>query len=119
MDNEDFMRFLASWALVHETADEGWKSAVARGAAQEAGEMGQGPEAFVDGLSAVIAQRKEELKAELARGGSEPVGDRAQLAGHIDGLTFEVAELRGRLEAMQSSLDALLARMPSQETPKA
>ena len=119
MDNEDFMRFLASWALVHETADEGWKSAVARGAAQETGEMGQGPEAFVDGLSAVIAQRKEELKAELARGGSEAGGDRGQLAGHIDGLAFEVAELRGRLEAMQASLDALLARTPPEDAPKA
>ena len=69
-DNEDFMRFLASWALVHETADEGWKAAVARGAAQEPGDMDSGPEAFVDGLSAIIAERKERLKAELAAGRS-------------------------------------------------
>jgi hypothetical protein len=27
----DFMRFLAAWALVHETADEGWRAAVERG----------------------------------------------------------------------------------------
>ncbi len=109
MNNDDFMRFMASWALVHETADEGWKSAVARGEAQETGEMGQGPEAFVDGLSAAIAQRKEQLKAELAAGGSEPAGSRAAVAENLDGLRFEVSELRGRLESMQASLDALLA----------
>ena len=68
MNNDDFMRFLASWALVHETADEGWKAAVVRGEGQETGAMEQGPEAFVDGLSAAIAERKEQLKAELAAG---------------------------------------------------
>ena len=119
MDNDDFMRFLASWALVHETADEGWKAAVARGTSQESGEMGQGPEAFVDGLSAVIAQRKEELKAELAGGASEPAVDRRELAEHLDGLRFEVGELRGRLEAMQASLDALLARSAPTDTDEA
>jgi hypothetical protein len=116
MDNDDFVRFLASWALVHETADEGWKAAVARGESQEAGGMGQGPEAFVDGLSAAIAQRKEELKAELASGASESAGDKTQLAGHLDELRFEVAEMRGRLEAMQASLDALLERSGPDDT---
>ena len=29
--NDEFMRFMAAWALVHETADEGWKAAVERG----------------------------------------------------------------------------------------
>jgi len=110
VNNDDFMRFMASWALVHETADEGWKAAVTRGGAQETGEMDAGPEAFVDGLSAMIAERKEQLKAELAAGGGEPVGSRADVSQHLDGLAFEVAELRGRLESMQSSLDALLAR---------
>jgi len=119
MDNEDFMRFLASWALVHETADEGWKAAVARGAAQETGEMDRGPEAFVDGLSAVIQERKEQLKAELARGTSAAEDEKAGLTDHIDNLSFEVSELRGRLEAMQASLDALLARETPQDTGKA
>lgn len=111
MNNDDFMRFLASWALVHETADEGWKAAVARGEDHEAGAMGQGPDAFVDGLSAAIAQRKEQLKAEIAAGGSEPAGSRAEVGEHLDGLRFEVAELRGRLESMQASLDTLLERV--------
>jgi hypothetical protein len=110
MNNDDFMRFMASWALVHETADEGWKSAVLRGESQETGEMGQGPEAFVDGLSAAIAERKEQLKAELAAGGRDADGSKGDVSEHLDELRFEVSELRGRLESMQSSLDALLER---------
>jgi hypothetical protein len=111
-DNEDFMRFLASWALVHETADEGWKAAVTRGAAQEPGGMDAGSEAFVDGLSALIADRKELLKAELAAG--PQTGDsRIDIAEHLDELRFEVAELRGRFESMQASLDAILERTRS------
>ncbi len=106
---DDFMRFLASWALVHETADEGWKAAVARGGEATSGEMGSGPEAFVDGLSAMIAEEKERLKAELAAGHSEAPGSRADVSAKLDDLTFEVSELRGRLESMQASLDALNA----------
>jgi hypothetical protein len=110
MDNDDFMRFLASWALVHETADEGWKAAVARGEAHETGGMDSGPEAFVDGLSAAIAERKEDLKAQLARGEVEAVDGTTGVGEHLDELRFEVAELRGRLESMQATLDALLAQ---------
>ena len=72
--------------------------------------MGQGPEAFVDGLSAMIAERKEQLKAELASGASDAGASSGDVSGHLDDLSFEVGELRGRLEAMQASLDALLAR---------
>ena len=109
-DNADFMRFLASWALVHETADEGWKSAVTRGNAQEPGDMDSGAEAFVDGLSAIIAERKEQLKAELAAGADGGETSRAGVSEHLDELRFEVAELRGRFESMQASLDAILER---------
>lgn len=108
--NDDFMRFLAAWALVHETADEGWKAAVARGADAEPGEMAGGPEAFVDGLSAMIAEQKERLKAELASGASEAPGSRADVAEHLDELRFEVSELRGRIESLQASIDALARR---------
>lgn len=99
---------MASWALVHETADEGWKAAVARGSEQGADGLAQGPEAFVDGLSALIAQEKERLKASLAGDQVEAAGSRADVATHLDELTFEVSELRGRLESMQASLDALV-----------
>lgn len=104
---DDFMRFLASWALVHETADEGWKAAVARGSGGAPGDMDAGPEAFVDGLSAMIAEEKERLKAELAAGKVEAPGNRGDVLAKLDDLSFEVSELRGRLESMQASLDAL------------
>ena len=107
-DNEDFISFLASWALVHESADEGWKAAVARGDAQQPGDMDSGPEAFVDGLSAIVAQRKEQLKARLAEGTDGDAPARAAVGEHIDELRFEVAELRGRFESMQATLDAIL-----------
>jgi len=109
-DTESFMQFLASWALVHETADEGWKAAVERGANQAPGQMGEGPDAFVDGLSALIAERKERLKASLAAGEVEPAGSMADVSTHLDGLRFEVGELRGRIESLQASLDALVKR---------
>lgn len=112
MANEDFMRFLASWALVHESADEGWKAAVARGEAMEPGDMAQGPDAFVDGLSAAIAERKEQLKRELAAGASAGSGAQTDVGARLEELHFEVAELRGRLESMQATLDAVLARLP-------
>jgi len=109
VQNDTFMRFMAAWALVHETADEGWKAAVERGASQETGGMEAGPEAFVDGLSAMIAEEKERLKAELASGDVTPPGSLADVSGHLEELRFEVSELRGRLESMQASLDAALA----------
>ena len=107
-DNEDFMRFLASWALVHETADEGWKSAVARGNAQEPGDMDSGSEAFVDGLSAIIAERKEQLKAELAAGTEGDESARLGVSEHLDELRFEVAELQRplRVDAGQPRCDS-------------
>lgn len=109
MTQDQFMRFLAAWALVHETADEGWKAAVERGENQAPGTMEAGPEAFVDGLSAMISEEKERLKASLAAGDMEPIGSKADLAGKLDDLLFEVGDLRGRLESMQASLDALRA----------
>jgi predicted aminopeptidase len=72
--------------------------------------MGAGSEAFVDGLSALVAEEKERLKAELAAGPAGSHGAQGDVATHLDELRFEVAELRGRLESMQTSLDALLRR---------
>jgi len=109
VDSERFMRFMAAWALVHETADDGWKAAVARGSGQEPTEMKEGPEAFVDGLSAMIAEEKERLKTELAEGRDGSGGTTGALAEKLDGLTFEMGELRGRIETLQASIDALAA----------
>lgn len=109
MAEDQFMQFLAAWALIHETADEGWKAAVTRGADQEPGKMEAGPEAFVDGLSAMISAEKERLKATLASGEMEPPGSKHDVESKLDDLLFEVGELRGRLESMQATLDAVLA----------
>lgn len=71
--------------------------------------MEAGPEAFVDGLSAMIAEEKERLKAALASGEVEPPGSKADVGSKLDDLLFEVGELRGRLESMQTTLDSILA----------
>jgi hypothetical protein len=109
-DTDSFMRFLAAWALVHETADEGWKAAVERGASQSPGTMSGGPDAFVDGLSAMVAQEKERLKAALATGESPSAGEESSVGERMEELRFEVAELRGRIESMQATLDAIALR---------
>lgn len=109
-ENDTFLRFMAAWALVHETADEGWKAAVERGSSQQAGEMGSGPDAFVNGLSALIAEEKERLKRELATGETERPSTMTEVSGTLDELRFELGELRGRIESMQTSLDALARR---------
>lgn len=106
----DFVRLLAAWALVHETADEGWKAAIARGHQRAPGELGQGPDAFVDGLAALVDGEKERLKAALS---GEPGGHRAEGAGlaeSLGALRFELTELRGRIESLQASVDAIAAR---------
>lgn len=104
----DFVRMLAAWALVHESADEGWKAAIARGRELAPGELDQDPAAFVDGLAALVAEEKEKLKATLA--GDETAGaPPADLGAALDALRFELAELRGRIESLQTSVDALAA----------
>ena len=107
ISSDDFMKFLAAWALVHESADEGWKSAVVRGRDQAPGRMSEGPEAFVDGLSAMIAEEKDRLKEALASGDVEAPGTGADLGTRLDELRFEVNELRGLIEPLQASIDAL------------
>ena len=109
---KDFVRFLAAWALVHESADEAWKAAVARGQKLEPGELEQGPEAFVDGLATLVAEEKERLKKQIAGGehGDETSSAAASVAEKLDAIAFELAELRGRMESMQASIDAVSAR---------
>jgi hypothetical protein len=110
----DVLRFLAAWALVHESADEGWRAAVARGADLAPADLERGPDAFVDGLAALVDAEKERLKRELADGGARaaPTGGSrerldADLTAALDAVRFEVAELRGRIDSLQASVDAL------------
>jgi hypothetical protein len=106
----DLVRILAAWALVHESADDSWKAAVLRGQQQVPGEPDRGPESFVDGLAALVAEEKERLKASLGDRADGTAADSAVVAGKLDALGFELAELRGRIESLQASIDALAAR---------
>lgn len=110
MRTDDFMRFLAAWELVHETADEGLKAAIARGGVQEAGEMDAGPSAFVDGLAAMVDEEKELLKRRLTSDSDEGL-DRASTAEELEALRFEVAQLRGRVESMGAVVDSIAERL--------
>lgn len=110
----DVLRILAAWALLHESADDAWKAAVARGERRLAGQLGEGPDdgpdAFADALAALVAGEKERLKAALTastEGGSTAGADHAELTTALRDLRFELAELRGRLESLQASVDAL------------
>ncbi len=109
---KDFIRLLAAWALVHESADEGWKAAVARGERLTPSALEAGPDAFVDALAALVSEEKERLKRELA--GAEEADEMASgstdLGGQLDALRFELAELRGAVESLQASVDAIAAR---------
>jgi hypothetical protein len=110
--SDDVMRFFAAWMLTHEVADEGLKAAIARG--EQAGPEGMsgGADAFVDGLAAMVAEEKEKLKRELearARGEATGPGQRSDPA--LEELRFEVAELRGRLDTIETLLETILRKM--------
>ena len=106
--SDDFLSVLAMFALAHEVADDGWKLAIERGQSGDAGDMSEGPAAFVDGLALMVAEEKDRLKDSLVSGDIESPGSKAEVSDKLDELSFEVGELRGRLESLQSSLDNLL-----------
>ncbi len=112
MADQDVVRVLAAWALVHEMADEGWKAAVERGT----GEAPEGTEPgdVVDGISALVYREKERLKAELS-GTTEldeaTASSAAAAPASMDEMRFELAEMRGRLESIETALDALVRRL--------
>jgi len=109
---DDVMRFFAAWMLTHEVADEGLKAAVDPGTAAGPEGMGGGSDAFVDGLAAMVAEEKERLKAELAaRARGEAPAMTTQADPALDELKFEVAALRGRLDAIEGTLDAIARKL--------
>ncbi|NDY95198.1 hypothetical protein [Wenzhouxiangella limi] len=104
----NFVELLAAWALFHESADEGWKAAVARGRAQTPGAMKDGPDAFVEGLAALVDEEKERLKQRLAEESTTPEkGTPSESAERLEQLGFEIAELRGQVESLQASIDGI------------
>lgn len=109
---DDVMRFFAAWMLTHEAADEGLKAAVSRGDAAGAEGMTGGPDAFVDGLAAMVAEEKEQLKRDLeARARGEVVAIEKVTDPVLDEVRFEVAELRGRLDNIESLLETMLRKL--------
>jgi len=112
LQNADVMKALAVWEMVHEMADEGMKASIKRGQTTEKGEMASDPSAFVDGLAAIIDEKKEKIKAELIEGSDATIdAEDTRTAKAVDEVRFEVAELRGRLESMNATLDAIAAKL--------
>jgi hypothetical protein len=107
----DPLRFLALWALLHDTADDAWTQAVARGRDVASSGRSPGPDAWTDALAAIVDEEKERLSRELLEGDRpESAADLTALQETLERLTFEVSELRGRMESLQTSVDALLER---------
>jgi phage shock protein A len=71
--------------------------------------MSGGPDAFTDGFMAMVAEEKARLKEQIASG--NPVETASPADEHLDEVRFEVAELRGRLDQMQTTLDAIAAHV--------
>ena len=110
--NADVMKFLAVWEMVHEMADEGMKASIKRGQTTGKGEMAEDPGAFVDGLAAIIDEKKDAIKAELIEGNdSEFDKEDSKTATAVDEVRFEIAELRGQMESMSAALDAIQAKL--------
>jgi uncharacterized protein YceH (UPF0502 family) len=102
----DPMKFFALWMFTHDQADDLMMQSVERGQAAAAGGMSGGPDAFTDGFMAMVAEEKARLKEQLASGNVEDAsGERDE---RLDEVRFEVAEVRGRLDQMQTTLDALV-----------
>lgn len=109
---DDVMRFFAAWMLTHEAADEGLKAAVLRGEQGGAEGMTGGPDAFVDGLAAMVAEEKEQLKRDLeARARGEEVAIEKQPDPALEEVRFEVSELRGRMDNIEALLESLVRKL--------
>lgn len=109
---DDVMRFFATWLFTHEAADEEMKAAIRRGMSGSPDGMSGGPDAFVDGLAAMVEEEKEKLKRDLAaRARGEEVAIEAPSDPALDEVRFEVAELRGRLDTMESLLETILRKV--------
>lgn len=109
---DDVMRFFAAWMLTHEAADEGLKAAVDRGESDGPEGMTGGPDAFVDGLAAMVADEKEKLKRELeARARGEQVAIEQAPDPALEEIRFEVSELRGRLDSIEGMLETIARRL--------
>jgi hypothetical protein len=108
MAEMDVMRLFAMWMFTHEEADELMKASVLRGQAGTEG-MSGGSDAFTDGFMAMVAEEKARLREQIASGNADKAVDPGD--ERLDEIRFEVAELRGRLDQMQTTLDAIAAHV--------
>jgi uncharacterized protein YceH (UPF0502 family) len=109
MADFDPMKFFALWMFTHDQADDLMVQSVERGRDAAAQGMSGGPDAFTDGFMAMVAEEKARLKAQLASGeDAEAASERDE---RLDEVRFEVAEVRGRLDQMQATLDTIAARL--------
>jgi phage shock protein A len=105
MADFDPMKFFALWMFTHDQADDLMVQSVARGRAVAGEGMSGGADAFTDGFMAMVAEEKARLKEQIASGGAdEAAGPQDE---RLDEVRFEVAELRGRMDQMQTTLDAI------------
>ena len=106
----DPMQLFALWMFTHDQADDLMMQSVARGSAVAGEGMTGGPDAFTDGFMAMVAAEKERLKERLAGGGADAAAPDAGDERFAE-VRFEVAELRGRIDQMQRTLDAIAAHL--------
>jgi hypothetical protein len=108
MADFDPMKFFALWMFTHDQADDLMVQSVERGKAVAGEGMSGGPDAFTDGFMAMVAEEKARLKEQIASGGADSAAD-DPMKERFDEVRFEVAELRGRMDQMQRTLDVIAA----------
>jgi phage shock protein A len=109
MADFDPMKFFALWMFTHDQADDLMVQSVERGKAVAGEGMSGGPDAFTDGFMAMVAEEKARLKDQIASGHADEVADPGD--EKLEEVRFEVAELRGRLDQMQTTLDVIAAHL--------
>lgn len=112
MADLDPMKFFALWMFTHDQADDLMVQSIERGRAVAGEGMSGGADAFTDGFMAMVAEEKVRLKMQLASGHAEEAASPRD--ERLEEIGFEVAELRGRLDQMQTTLDAIAAHLCAQ-----
>ncbi|NLE74361.1 MAG: hypothetical protein GX604_07020 [Actinobacteria bacterium] len=109
--SENLLTFLARWALLHELADDAWRGAVARGRATGTSETPKEADASLDGLAALVADEKDALRSRLTERAETPSAEAAGTVATLEEIRFELGELRGRLESLETAITALDLRV--------
>lgn len=104
---EEVLRLLAMWALAHELADDAWRAAVERGQVE-----GPEPPDQLDSLAALVAAEKDALREALESGDITTAVLRE--GESLEGLRFEIGELRGRMESMEATLESIARKLGSE-----